>query len=82
MHGPGIAGAIAAVAASIADALLDGRPTAALRAEMSELEQRQRREVAAAAAEREARAALYTSGMPHTQGQRITLHGSVGANVS
>ena len=58
MHGPGIAGAIAAVTASIADALLDGRPTAELRRELAMLEQRQRREAAAAAAaERQARAA-------------------------
>jgi hypothetical protein len=53
-----IATAIAAVAASITDALLDGRPTAELRRELATLEQRQRREAAdAAAAERQARAA-------------------------
>ena len=53
-----IATAIAAVAASITDALLDGRPTAELRRKLATLEQRQRREAAdAAAAERQARAA-------------------------
>ena len=52
-----IATAIAAVAASITDALLEGRPTAELRRELATLEQRQRREAAdAAAAERQAAA--------------------------
>ena len=58
MHGNGMAGAIAALAASINDALVDGRPTAEMRQELARLEQQQRREAAEAAqAERDRRAA-------------------------
>ncbi len=58
MHGTNIAGVLAALASQISDALLAGHSTAELRAEMSALEQRQRREAAEReAAERQARAA-------------------------
>ncbi len=50
-----IATAIAALAASITDALVEGRPTAALRAELRRLEQEQRTDNAKAAAGERAR---------------------------
>ena len=55
MHGNAITGAIASIAASIDDALVAGRPTAALRAELRRLEQEQRTDNAKAAAEERAR---------------------------
>ena len=52
-----IPAAIASIAASIDDALVAGRPTAALRAELRRLEQEQRSAAAKAAAEERARRA-------------------------
>ena len=57
MHGPNIAGAIAALASQLESALLRGDDTRSIRAEMAAVEQRQRTEAAEAAAEERARRA-------------------------